>query len=389
MLGAMAVVAGMTVPILTVSGASVKAAGGTTSDCAGPATTAPGSLCLESSSNGSTTAPYVDTVLKGDRITTFTWLVNEDASTGDPSFTAANVADCLPASAAVSAATAAADPALAIYQTAGTGSLKNCPWPSVHASAGHSTVIANGNQGDVASLANLADGKYLISVKAAGFKIDGVHFEIAGGLVASVNEEVGADFIVRMNPLPKKTTTVRVHVFNDNASTNGQWDGQTETLVTCDVATPQQVAANCGGSTDPNLVADPTTDMSGFSVAITDVLGAIVTTDVYGNPLCTQYETDANGNVLLNDDGSPNPVSFANGGTSGTNLSGTDSSCLSDHYGDIVIPNMGPNRYAQSPSSRPIPAPTTVTSGSRRPPSRAVTTGTAGTSKVATATTPS
>ena len=93
MLGAMAVVAGMTVPILTVSGASVKAAGGITSDCAGPATTAPGSLCIESSSNGSTTAPYVDTVLKGDRISTFTWLVNEDASTGDPSRSFESVVD--------------------------------------------------------------------------------------------------------------------------------------------------------------------------------------------------------------------------------------------------------------------------------------------------------
>ena len=273
MLGAMAVVAGMTVPILTVAGApNVQAAGGL-SDCVVPASTALASLCVESSSNGSTTAPYNTTILKGDRITDFKWLINEDASTGDPSFTAANVADCLPASAAVSAATAAANPALAIYQGAGTGSLADCPWPSVHASAGHSTVIASGNQGDVASLVNLADGKYLISVKAAGFKIDGVHFEVRAGAVYSVNEEVGADFIVRMNPLPKKTTTLRVHVYNDNASTNGQWDGQTETLLTCDVATPQQVAANCGGSTDPNLVADPTTDMSGFSVAITDVLG--------------------------------------------------------------------------------------------------------------------
>ena len=203
----------------------------------------------------------------------------------------------------------------------------------------------------------------------------------------SVNEEVGADFIARMNPLPKKTATVRVHVYNDNASTNGQWDGQTETLLTCDVATPQQVATTCGGSTDPNLVADPSTDMSGFSVSITDVL-ATTTTDVYGSPLCTQYETDANGNVLLNDDGTPNPLVFANGGSSGGALAGTESTCISDHYGDIVIPNMGPNRYAVTVVP-PILAATTVTSGSKPRRSRVVTTGTAGTSKAAPDTTPS
>ena len=67
---------------------------------------------------------------------------------------------------------------------------------------------------------------------------------------------------------------------------------------------------------------------------------------MYGNPLCTQYQTDEFGNILLNDDGTPNPIVFANGGFDRGALSGTESTCLSDHYGDIVIPNMGPNRYA-------------------------------------------
>ena len=346
MLGTTAVVLGMVVPMVTLSGESVVHAANGNSDCAAPATTALTSLCVESSAYGSTTPPYDTTVAMGDRINDFKWLINEDTSTGDPALTPGNVANCLPARAAVTAQVAASNPALAIYQTAGSGNLKDCAWPSVHASAGHSTVIASGDQSDTGRLTNLPDGKYLISVTASGFKIDGVHFQVTGHVVASVNEEPGADFIVRMNPLPKKTATVRIHVFNDNASTNGQWDGQTETLVTCDVATPQQIAQNCGGSTDPLLVADPSTDLSGFSVAITDVLGMIVTTDVYGNPLCTQYETDGSGNVLLNDDGTPNPLTFANGGSSGSNLAGTDSTCLSDHYGDIVIPNMGPNRYA-------------------------------------------
>jgi uncharacterized repeat protein (TIGR01451 family) len=321
--------------------------------CVAAATTL-STLCVVSSTDGATTAPYVTTIIKGHKIPEFKWLLNEDDSTGDPSFTANNVAACLPARAAVDHATALANPALAIYEHAGTQPLTSCPWPSVHASAGHSTVIASGDQHDVANIAHVAglgDHKYLISVTAAAHKIDGIHFEVRGGALYSVNEEpVGpgtgmAKFVVTMNPLPKKTATVRVHVYNDNASTNGQWDGQTETLVTCADATPTQVAANCGGSTDPNLVGDPSTDMSGFSIQITDVLAA-TTTDVYGSPLCTQYETDGNGNTLLNDDGTPNPISFGDGGASGGALAGTDSTCLSDHYGDIVIPNMGPNRYA-------------------------------------------
>ena len=367
--GAIAVVLGMVVPILTLSGVTVVHAAAVDGQCGHPTTLA--GLCVESSSNGSATHPYDFGIVKGQKVTPFKWLLNEDDSTGDPSFTAANVANCLPTRAGVDATTAAANPALAIYQGAGSGSLADCPWPSVHASAGHSTVLSSGDDTDVsASLAKLAaipgDHKYLLSVTAGGYKIDGIHFAVSGGVLATVNEEPvgnpGAKFVVKVNPLPKKTATVRIHVYNDNASTNGQWDGQTETLVTCADATPQQVAANCGGSTDPNLVGDPSTDMSGFSVSISDVL-AQTTTDVYGSPLCTQYETDAQGNVLLNDDGTPNALKFGDvvtntdgttspnpissgGGASGGALAGTDSTCISDHYGDIVIPNMGPNRYA-------------------------------------------
>jgi hypothetical protein len=97
MLGATAVVVGMTVPVLTIAGSNLAQAAGGASDCAPIASAALDNPCVESSSNGSTTAPYNGTVLKGDRIDEFKWLVNEDNSTGDPSFTAANVADCLPA----------------------------------------------------------------------------------------------------------------------------------------------------------------------------------------------------------------------------------------------------------------------------------------------------
>ena len=344
MLGATAAVLGMTVPILIVSGSVSASHVDGSSECL---TAAPvqgvslGTLCVESSTNGSTTAPYVTDITKGDRIAEFKWLVNDDSGTGDPSLTVQNVADCLPSRAAVTPEVAQANAALAIYQTAGTGNLANCPWPSVHASDGHAAVVASGDQSNVANLANLPDGKYLVSVTALNYKIDGVHFEVRSAALYSVNDEVGANFIVRMNPLPKKTATVRIHVYNDNASTNGQWDGQTETLLTCADAPTAVPCVGVAPSDRALVVADPTTDMSGFSVHITDVL-AETTTDVYGNPLCTQYETAPDGSVLINDDGTPNPLLFP----SGSALAGTESTCLSDHYGDIVIPNMGPNRYA-------------------------------------------
>jgi uncharacterized repeat protein (TIGR01451 family) len=328
---------------MTAAAVLVGTSGATaaTATCAGLGTDL-ASLCVESSTAGAAQPPYATNIAAGQRITEFQWLVNED-STGDPTLSADNVAKCLPARAAT------ANPA--IYANAGSVSstgiaMADCPWPSIHSVLGHSTVVATGTDADASRLAALSPGKYLLSVTAADFKIDGIHFEVgAGHTLVSVNDiavgQPGVRFVVLMNPLPKKTATVRVHVYNDNASTNGQWDGQTETLVTCAAATPAQRAANCGGANvrDPNIVGDPATDMSGFSVQIADVLAG-VTTDVFGNPLCTEYRKDRAGNIVLDAYGSPTPLTF--GGT----LAGTESTCISDHYGDIVIPNMGPNRYA-------------------------------------------
>ena len=351
-------VVALVTPVISFS--NVSAVHAASSGCSTFATTAPQTLCVESSNDGATAAPYNSGVKAGDRVSKFNWLISAD-NTGNPALTDSSVIDCLPASAAVDQTTADADAAHSMYLHAGganaplpaneSSSLADCPWPSIHAVQGHSDIVASGNEGDISVLANLADGNYLVSVTSVGFKIDGVHFSVANHIVTSVNEEANKPLIVKMNPLPKKTTTLRVHVYNDNASTNGQWDGQSETLVTCLVAdgdTPTAIQEkNCPNFDDPTLVGDPLTDMSGFSVSISDVL-AKVTTDVYGYPLCTQYETDNNGNVLLNNDGTPNPIVFSDGGATGGSLAGTESTCLSDHYGDIVIPNLGPNRYAVS-----------------------------------------
>ncbi len=77
--------------------------------------------------------------------------------------------------------------------------------------------------------------------------------------------------------------------------------------------------------------------LAGFSAQITDDLGD-VTTDIYGNPLCTRYDGE-------------DPVTFVIPATSldvdmmpvVATLGGQ---CLSDANGDLSIPHLGTNRYA-------------------------------------------
>ena len=241
----------------------------------------------------------------------YAWLINEDNS-GDPTRDDAN---CLPASAAD-----------AETPDAGSGNFPDgCQYPSVHSVPGAAPVVTQGHEGDLSESASLTlpNGKYLISVTAPGFKIDGVHFT-----VNSADPERQDQLLeVGMNPMPLKTLTVRVNVFNDNASTNGQWDLDAETYVPAD---GNQPARN---------------DMSGFVGHLSDVLGP-VTTDVYGNALCTQYEIDDAGNTRLDPDGFPIPIVNDAGEVSGGQLQGALSQCVTGPDGQLAIPNLGPDRYA-------------------------------------------
>ena len=243
-------------------------------------------------------APFRDTaVAKGEVVTEFDWQINED-SIGDVTF---DPGKCLPPNAAD-----------AITPTAGSAGFPDaCGWPSVRAIDGQSQIVASGNQDDAANL-TLPNGKYLVSVTADGFKIDGAHFTVDGDTAAGADQVV----VVQMNPLPVPSATIRVNVFNDNASTNGQYDG----------------------------VPENTGDMSGFSAQLNDIAGEVAF-DVYGNPLCTEYQTDVNG-IIFDADGSPLPAATASGGATGGGLAGSETTCISDINGDIVIPNVGPNRYA-------------------------------------------
>lgn len=162
----------------------------------------------------------------------------------------------------------------------------SCDWPSIRAVPGAAPIFTQGNQDDfngaVLNGLDLPDGKYLVTVLANGYKIGGIHFTMplqTPGIVT-----------VALNAEPLPSATMRIKVFEDDASVNGQMD------------------------TDEH-------GLEGFHAVINDILGQ-VSTDVFGNPLCTTYDSGGNPNGL------------------------DQYGCLiSDANGDLVIPNLGPNRY--------------------------------------------
>jgi hypothetical protein len=223
-------------------------------------------------------------IQQGDAVAAYHWLVTSD-DVGDPHDALQN---CLPSRAGVASSPDFAD---------------HCAWPSIRPTSGAIPIVAQGDQTSLASatvLDGLPDGRYLVSVTADGYKIDGSHFTVAGGVTTPV--------VVSMQPFPLPLGSIRLRVFNDNMPVDGTYE----------------VDAEAG--------------LAGFKAHITDVLGE-VTTDYYGNRLCTQYQHSApdpahpTGQVVFGADGKPV-------------ISVQSTGCVSDAHGDIVIPNLGPDRYA-------------------------------------------
>ena len=130
----------------------------------------------------------------------------------------------------------------------------SCPWPSIRKTSGFAPIVAQGDQSDLnrtQALSGLEPGKYLISVTATGFKIDGQHFTVTSGATQAVR--------VLMNPTPLPLSTIRIQVFNDNIPVDATYE------------------------------ADAEAGLSGFVAHLTDVFGE-VSVDYYGNPLCTVYQ---------------------------------------------------------------------------------------------------
>ena len=171
----------------------------------------------------------------------------------------------------------------------------SCHWASIAGLRSSAPVAAQGDEStldDATVLTGLPDGRYLISVVSDGYKLDGVHFTLP-----TTDSMIKVD----LQPAPLPTGTIKAQIFADTESTNGQYDPGENGL-------------------------------AGFRGNISDTLG-LVTTDVFGNPLCTTYQTDGSGQPILDADYMPIVVTI--GGQ-----------CLSDADGVVTIPNLGPNRYA-------------------------------------------
>ena len=228
-------------------------------------------------------------VNKGDPITEYKYIINVDNTGTTQQRSPAD--GCSPASAGYPA---------------------SCEWVSIAGAASYSPIYTQGDQSDFApngngdptlSLQNLPAGRYLISVLADGYKLDGAHFTIP-----LPNPEI---VTVELQPFPLPDATIHAFVFEDISTTNGAPDVPVEN------------------------------GLAGFSGHLADYLGE-VTTDVYGNPLCTLYVGEdpithiIDPNALQPPDYAPEPIP------------GTGGQCLSDANGDLVIPHLGPNRYALS-----------------------------------------
>ena len=146
----------------------------------------------------------------------------------------------------------------------------SCHWTSIAGAATSSPVYTSGTQADFATAMNIPDGRYLISVLAEGYKLDGRHFTVDSTKTPSVSWEGMTSFVptppagrvvVELQPGPLPDAQIQASVFEDVSPVNSAPD----------------VPAEAG--------------LAGFQAHIVDTLGE-VTTNVYGDPLCSRYDAD-------------------------------------------------------------------------------------------------
>ncbi len=212
----------------------------------------------------------------------------------------------------------------------------SCQWPSARYTASalgildEGQVFAPGQTGTSKNPGSLPPGKYLVSVVATGYKIDGAHFTVAqDGSIHDANGATVTTVTVAMQPYPLPLGTLRLQVFKDTVPVDSTYE------------------------------ADAEPGLAGFTTHLNDVLGE-VTTDFYGNRLCTNYvhtktlaSTDPN---FTPAGGTPragysrsnyditSPVVF-DGGFPVVDAADPGGTCLSDVDGLVAIPNLGPDRY--------------------------------------------
>ncbi|MHB8893521.1 MAG: hypothetical protein ACYC65_15910, partial [Candidatus Limnocylindrales bacterium] len=200
----------------------------------------------------------------------------------------------------------------------------SCAWTSIAGLRSSAPVVAQGDETTLNGTdgITLDPGRYLISVLADGYKLDGTPF--------SVPADPGT-IEVPLQPLPLPTATATAEVFADVTSANGQYD--------------------------PGEDGIP-----GFTGRLADYLGQ-VNTDVFGNPLCTTYAPGTGPNGYDWVDGGPVVLHLGGKCLSGdADMDGVvEGSVGGDDYvlwqasadpalapGILRIPNLGPNRYAMT-----------------------------------------
>lgn len=236
----------------------------------------------------------------GTEVTEYKWLISVD-NTGDP-FDAGAGISYDPAT----GGTYVPDPNCIPYDvndptktTPNPNYTQGCEWPGIRVVPGWAPIYASGDQNDIAAGLSLDPGKYLISIVADNFRIDGEHFTIPMVDTGTLGSET---ITVPVHPLPLPPAKVTVMVFDDAAMTNGQHDGVSEA------------------------------GLAGFRASLNDTMGEI-TVDLFGNPLCTVYQKDPDtGETLYDADGAPLIETIGSG-------------CYSDENGLLEIPNVGPLRY--------------------------------------------
>ncbi len=140
-------------------------------------------------------------VTQGQAVTDFRYMINVDnTGTGDPIGAPAPGTGCSPQD---------------------EGYPTSCPWASLQEVTG-APIYQQGTNLDFdgGDTLNLPDGRYLITVLADGYKIDGVHFTVP----MEETEPGKAVLGVTVQPNPLVDATLRAQVFEDSASTNGAID---------------------------------------------------------------------------------------------------------------------------------------------------------------------
>lgn len=138
----------------------------------------------------------------------------------------------------------------------------SCFWTSIAGAQGHSPIYTQGDQADFTNGMAIPDGRYLISVLADNYKLDGRHFTVSGSTVSWEGKKTTGptpdpanEVLVELQPWPLPDAQIQAAVFEDISPVNSA----------------------------PDLPAEH--GLAGFQGHIVDYLGE-VTTDVYGAPLC-------------------------------------------------------------------------------------------------------